>query len=146
MDRDGRRRVGERIRAAREAVGITNASEFARRIGVAPNSIYRYEGGVQLPSSEVLLHIARVTGRSMEWLMRGRSEPATEALELWRDTATGQGATPDELAWLERIDLEGHVPSPLFFDWLLSARRYGLEAPDAVKAAAAGRKAVESDD
>lgn len=135
--------VGERIRRARTEAGMTNASEFARLIDVQPNSVYRYERGDQLVSSEVLVRIAQVTGRSMEWLMVGESTPTRQALRDWLESPTGRSATPDEIAWLERVDPEGLVPSPVFFDLLLSARRNGLSAPDAVKAAAAFRAAAD---
>ena len=135
--------IGRRIAQAREDVGITNASEFARQIGVAPNTVYRYERGDQLPGAEALVRISEVTGRSIGWLMRGETDSASEAITEWQTTHTGQTASPDELAWIGRIDLEGHEPTNVFFDLLLSARRNGLATADAVRAAAAGRKASE---
>lgn len=132
--------VGERIRRARTEAGITNASEFARAIGVQPNSVYRYERGEQLISSEILTRVAMVTGRSMEWLMAESSEPTGLALVSWLETPTGRSATPDEVAWLRRVDPEGLLPNHTFFDLLLSARRHGLGAQDAVKTVAAEKK------
>lgn len=131
--------VGKRIERAREEAGFHNASEFARLIGSAPNTVYRYERGEQLPKVEYLVRIAEVTGRSMEWIMRGRSETARGALAAWRDTASDRGATEDELAWIERVDLEGMKPSMSFFDLMLSARRHGLSASEAIRAAAASQ-------
>ncbi len=135
--------VGARMLEARTDVGMLNASEFARAIGVAPNSVYRYERGEQLPSGEVLLRVAKATGRTVEWLLEGAPTVATEALAAWRSSATGQSATEEEFSWIARVDLAGHAPTAVFYDILLSARRHGLAAPDAVKAAAAGRKATE---
>lgn len=109
--------IGQRIEAAREAAGYANASEFARLIGTAPNTVYRYERGEQLVKTQYLVRIAEVTGRSM---------------------ATGRAASEDELAWIERVDLEGMEPSMPFFDLLLSARRHGLSASEAIRATAAG--------
>ena len=64
----------ERLRRARETSGHTNASEFARLLGVAPNSVYRYERGDQSPSLGVAGRWADLTGVSLDWLVRGEGE------------------------------------------------------------------------
>ncbi len=50
--------VGQRIRGAREELGMQGAV-LARRVGVAPNTIYRYESGEREPSVAMLAKIAR---------------------------------------------------------------------------------------
>lgn len=82
----------ERLRRAREAAGHTNASEFARLIGVAPNSVYRYERGDQKPSVDVARAWSRETSVSLDWLLAGKGKapepPAESAAEL-APTGTG---------------------------------------------------------
>src|ERR671916_2198688 len=50
--------VGRRIREVREDVGMP-AAVLARRIGVAPNTVWRYESGEREPSMAMLEKIAR---------------------------------------------------------------------------------------
>src|SRR5829696_337791 len=50
--------VGRRIREAREDLGMP-AAVLARRIGVAPNTVWRYESGEREPSMAMLAKIAR---------------------------------------------------------------------------------------
>ena len=135
--------IGARIHQARTEAGILNASKFARGIGVQPQSVYRYERGEQAPASEVLVRIAKLTRRSMEWLMCGESESASKALATWLQTPTGASAAPHEIEWLGRVDLDGNVPSNTFFDLLLSAHRHGLAPEDARKSATIGRAVRE---
>lgn len=63
--------LAERLRRAREASGHANASRFARLVGVAPNSVYRYERGEQSPSLAIAGRWADVTGVSLDWIVRG---------------------------------------------------------------------------
>src|SRR5215217_2875437 len=50
--------IGRRIRDVREALGMP-AAELARRVGVAPNTVWRYEFGEREPSMAMLEKIAR---------------------------------------------------------------------------------------
>lgn len=59
------------MRLARERAGHLNASEFARKVGVAPNSVYRYERGDQSPSVQIAAKWAQLTGVSLDWLVTG---------------------------------------------------------------------------
>jgi transcriptional regulator with XRE-family HTH domain len=64
--------IGRRIREVREDLGMP-AAVLARRIGVAPNTVWRYESGEREPSMATLEKIAR--------------ELRTEPAELMRDPA-----------------------------------------------------------
>lgn len=64
--------IHERLQRARVAAGHTNASEFARLVGVQPNSVYRYERGDQRPSLAIAAKWAAVTGVQLDWLARGK--------------------------------------------------------------------------
>jgi len=68
--------LNERLRAARLAVGVENASAFARSIGVTPNTVYRYESGEIRPSIEHLAAWARECRTTTDALLG--LEPHTE--------------------------------------------------------------------
>lgn len=53
--------VGARIRAAREALGVSR-SALAQRIGRTENAVYLYEDGSMVPSSPVLALFAHTLG------------------------------------------------------------------------------------
>lgn len=50
------RLLGPAIKKLRTEMGLSQA-DFARMIGVAPNSIYRYESGLSVPSTTVLRNL-----------------------------------------------------------------------------------------
>ncbi len=62
-------RLGERIRAARKMRGWSQR-ELARRIGVSAMAISKYERGLDIPGSEVLLRLAQALGVRMEFFLR----------------------------------------------------------------------------
>jgi transcriptional regulator with XRE-family HTH domain len=66
---------GKRIRFARMSAGFPTAIRFADEIEVTPVTLSRYENGHIDPSSDVLLRIAKKSGRSMYWLMTGEEQP-----------------------------------------------------------------------
>ena len=59
--------VGKRIRAAREAAGMTQA-EVAKALGVSEASIRLYELGKRKPNPEVLERIAAAVGIDVQAL------------------------------------------------------------------------------
>jgi phage repressor protein C with HTH and peptisase S24 domain len=66
-------KVGERIRAVREALGLTQ-KEFAGRIGITYQMLGLYERGKYEPSEKVLKLISSTFGVSYEWLREGKGE------------------------------------------------------------------------
>src|SRR5215216_2842380 len=70
--------IGRRIRDAREDLGMP-AAELARRVGVAPNTVWRYESGEREPSMAMLEKIARALRTQPAELLREPS-PSAEAL------------------------------------------------------------------
>ena len=61
--------VGRRVREIR---GFdTNQAEFARGLGVSQGQLSRYEQGRSEIGAEVLLRLARRSGRTIEWLLTG---------------------------------------------------------------------------
>lgn len=65
--------IGDRIRAARRALDLTQA-EFAARIKSTQNTVTRYETGDRSPSSSVITLICREFNVSEEWLKTGKGE------------------------------------------------------------------------
>jgi transcriptional regulator with XRE-family HTH domain len=59
---------GDRLKAARIASGYTNKSDFARRIAVRPETLWRYETNREQPSAEVLARASALTGVAFERL------------------------------------------------------------------------------
>jgi transcriptional regulator with XRE-family HTH domain len=66
----GRRRVlrGERLRAAREARGLTQ-DELAVRLGFGQSQMNKYENGKSDPTPEVLVRLATALEVSVDWLL-----------------------------------------------------------------------------
>lgn len=72
--------IGERIRAAREAKGLSQA-ELARRLGIRGPSLNNLESGESgKPSAETLLRM-RDEGINPDYIMRGRGPKLLEAIE-----------------------------------------------------------------
>lgn len=61
--------VGRRIREMRGFE--TNQSDFARQLGVTQGQLSKYEKGISEIGAEVLLRLARKSGRSIEWWLTG---------------------------------------------------------------------------
>ena len=60
-------RLGNDLRAAREAVGWTQA-QLAERVGVSRKTINTVENGVFIPSTLLALKLARALGKPVEAL------------------------------------------------------------------------------
>ena len=61
--------VGRRIREMRGFE--TNQSDFARQLGVTQGQLSKYEKGNSEIGAEVLLRLARRSGKSIEWWITG---------------------------------------------------------------------------
>jgi len=62
--------IGDRIRSIR---GSMTQEEFANILKIRQAMISRYEADKEVPSSKVLLRIAKYHDSSMEWLLTGKS-------------------------------------------------------------------------
>ncbi len=62
--------VGQRIREARKALGLTQ-DKFARAIRASKPALVRYEAGRRLPRPEILQRIAHVTDKPIAWFFSG---------------------------------------------------------------------------
>jgi transcriptional regulator with XRE-family HTH domain len=89
--------VGRRIREVREERGMPR-TVLARRVGVAQNTIYRFEAGLRTPSIPMLERIAREL----------RIDPA----ELMREPAVPLGRGPERPPLVELLEREGIEAPP----------------------------------
>lgn len=71
--------LSQRLRLARESAGFSNASEFARRIGVQPITVYRAESGDHTPRLDIAGRWAAETGVSLDWLVTGEGDAPLSA-------------------------------------------------------------------
>ncbi len=76
MTTDERRRVGFRIRMARERQGW-DRGELARRLGVHAGSVARWESGGAVPHAWTVRRIAELAGTTPEWLTAGEDAEAS---------------------------------------------------------------------
>jgi len=64
----------ERLKGLR---GGLNQAEFARKLGLPPNSYNRYESGARVPDIDVLSHMAQRLGVSTDYLLGLDSQSGT---------------------------------------------------------------------
>lgn len=57
-----------------EAFNTDNAAEIGRQLGIARQSVYKWRDGENPPDLERVIEIARVTNRSLDWLLTGQPE------------------------------------------------------------------------
>ncbi len=105
--------IGERIKAARRMAGLSQRA-LARQVGVSAMAISKYERGLDVPSSAVLIRLARALGVRVEYFMRPSrvilSQPAFR-----KRVALPEKAKQSLLArveeWLERyVEVEALFP------------------------------------
>lgn len=65
---------GARVRAARASMGLTQAelASLMPWVGATDNSVHTWEAGRSYPRTEHLPGLARVLGRSVDWLITGK--------------------------------------------------------------------------
>lgn len=76
-----------RIKELRKSLGL-NQTEFAKRLGIAPNTISSYEGGTIVPSNSIIKSICREFHVSETWLRTGAGEMRRP---VSREQALGDG-------------------------------------------------------
>jgi transcriptional regulator with XRE-family HTH domain len=79
--------IGRRIRDVREDLGMP-AAELARRVGVAPNTVWRYEAGEREPSMAMLEKIARALRTEPAELLREPSPLAAAPSRASRESVS----------------------------------------------------------
>lgn len=66
-------------RQIRELRGHRTLEEFARLVGVTAPAILRYEAG-RIPRSDILVRIAKVGRKTVEWLLHGEKGRLPESV------------------------------------------------------------------
>ena len=110
---------GEQIRAARKSAGMS-ADELADVIGVAANTVYRWERGELEVSVQRMREVADATGAHLDIQMRARNitdldmtmsarRSLREHIRWWNmgPSAEGEhprGAVVDPASWIARYD------------------------------------------
>lgn len=87
-----------RIKELRKSLGL-NQTEFAKKLGIAPNTISSYEGGTIVPSNSIIKSICREYGVNETWLRTGAGEmyrARSDAQELGELIRTRLLDSPDE--------------------------------------------------
>ncbi|MBI9081930.1 MAG: helix-turn-helix transcriptional regulator [Pseudodesulfovibrio sp.] len=74
--------IGERLKAVR---GKTTQKDFAKSLGVALNTLGKYERGERTPNVNIALEVVRQCGVNLHWLLSGEGcmrEGEIEQVEL----------------------------------------------------------------
>jgi Zn-dependent peptidase ImmA (M78 family) len=103
--------IGERLKMARTMNGFSQR-ELAGRAGVSATAISKYERGVMVPSSAVLLRLSSALGVRVEYLMRPKPHPIRLTVPAFRSTNLGkkeEAMVKEKVReWLERyLEVEG---------------------------------------
>jgi transcriptional regulator with XRE-family HTH domain len=91
--------VGERLRAARNELGLSQA-ELADGIGITQSSVAAYEAGARVPPRPVALALEHRFNIDHDWLLDGAGDPFTRVGAEKPIIAT----SPDELQRLELLE------------------------------------------
>lgn len=80
---------GRRLRAARITSGYEEAADFAEELGISSPRYRKYERGESMPPLDVLEDIARITERSLDWILSGQmSERARKGSRAPQDPSS----------------------------------------------------------
>lgn len=83
--------VGERIKEAREAKGLTQA-ELGRALGISRSAVNQLENGTsKQPAADNLLAIQRVTGYAANYLIKGKLPKRLPMYSVADDDPAGRG-------------------------------------------------------
>jgi transcriptional regulator with XRE-family HTH domain len=70
------RAIGRRIREIR-GFDLTQ-TEFGRMLAIGQTQLSRYELGLNLPPTEVLLKLKAISGKSIDWILTGKDPRARD--------------------------------------------------------------------
>jgi len=107
--------IGLRIRKARVEAGLEQ-SQLAEAVGVASNTVWRWESGQSSPRGDVIERVATALGKSVGWLYGDETPDA--------DLATEARLLRERLEHLERAAQPDVEPSAVPVDAL---RAHGVE-------------------
>jgi transcriptional regulator with XRE-family HTH domain len=134
-DDERRREVGRRISVARKAKGLSQAAlAHAFGEGFQSMNVTRWESGKHMPQGTHLPTLARVLGRSADWLLaiEPQVDPSTVPVATLADEvlalcdAVGVARpTPEETAWL-LAEPQFHRRTPMAVIDVLRTHRSGM--------------------
>jgi Zn-dependent peptidase ImmA (M78 family)/DNA-binding XRE family transcriptional regulator len=131
--------LGERIKQARLASGLSLRA-LAEKVSVSAQAISKYERGLDVPSSDVLLQLAHVLGVTLDYFFRMHEVKLSEAVYRKRaalrvkDARTVESAIKD---WLERyFEIEDILAGNGYKPPEPPAKRYCIGSLDDVESAA----------
>lgn len=96
-----------RLRGAIESMGI-NPTQFAYRAGVPQGTISKCLSG-HVPTARILLRIAKLTGKSVDWLLTGKEEKrrgegyVAERLAQYGRAGEREMPKANEAVWIEKL-------------------------------------------
>jgi transcriptional regulator with XRE-family HTH domain len=71
--------IGSHVRAKRKALGLTQ-SELALELGVTHQHISRIEGGLVVPSLDLVVGLSRKLGVTTDYLLTGQEKAPLDAI------------------------------------------------------------------
>jgi len=86
--------VGHRVRAAREAAGMSQ-EQLADVVGVTRNTVYNLESESTKPKADTLWRIAQATGKPLDWFFQDPSRPLSLLPALMAAAVEGAANMPD---------------------------------------------------
>jgi transcriptional regulator with XRE-family HTH domain len=96
--------VGKRVKARREELGWTQET-LAARAGISKSFLSDIENGKRNIGAETLLDLARVLGRSLDYLMTGDAGEATDAAEVEIPASLARFAADASLTFRQTLAL-----------------------------------------
>lgn len=98
--------IGQRLREARQSVGLT-LDEVGQRIGIVASSLSEFETGKREPRISQLADLARCYNRSLSFLVG--DEEASQPEVLWRLRPEGSVAQEQERRFLKMCEQYRHL-------------------------------------
>lgn len=139
-----RKALGERIRAARENAGFSQAG-LADAVGVRAGTVWRYEDGRTEPKVRILWDIAQATGVSMAYLLGGAptgTSQLPEGLRRFRESYAPSDLTEKEFEAMLALPFELEGPAAYVEQLeLWRSRRRAVPGPRRVAAEVAHERA-----
>lgn len=89
--------ISERVLKARGAAGL-NQREAAKTLGVSPVTMNRYEKGVRVPETVVVIEMARKFQVSLTWLLTGEGQMMDTGHQVSQNIAPAPEPRSDQSA------------------------------------------------
>lgn len=100
-------KVGRNIHHLRKSANMTQ-SELSEQLGISHQAVSKWENGECLPDIEVLLHLARLFGQSVEDLLLGSPETFRSSAE----------AKDEQTLWSHILsDIQGRISPESYQTW-----------------------------